>query len=39
MIKKADAIAKGIKIVDARCIDTNKGDSDKPNVRSRYVGR
>ena len=39
LIDRSEAVKQGIKIVDARWIDTNKGDADKPNMRSRYVGR
>eukprot|EP00973_Karenia_brevis_P021336 2933664-Karenia_brevis.AAC.1 len=39
LIRRSEAVAKGIKIVDAKWLDTNKGDSDNPNLRSRYVGR
>ena len=31
--------AEGGKIIDVRWIDTNKGDSENPNYRSRLVGR
>ena len=30
---------KGAKTISGRWVDTNKGDADKPNYRSRYVGR
>ena len=39
LVLRKDAIAGGLKIIDARWIDTNKGDSIKPNLRSRFVGR
>lgn len=39
LMKRKDAIARGIKIVDGRWLDTNKGDAENPNLRSRYVGR
>ena len=39
LINRAEAVRQGIKIIDAKWIDTNKGDADNPNLRSRYVGR
>ena len=39
LIDRQDAINRGIKVVDAKWIDTNKGDIENPNMRSRYVGR
>ena len=39
LVDKSEAIKQGVKIVDAKWVDTNKGDADKPNMRSRYVGR
>ena len=39
LVDRGEAIQQGVKIVDAKWVDTNKGDADKPNMRSRYVGR
>ena len=38
-MRKADAIAQGYKIVATRWIDTDKGDEQSPNYRSRLVGK
>ena len=39
LINRAEAVRQGIKIIDAKWVDTNKGDAANPNMRSRYVGR
>ena len=36
---RADAKSRGLNIIKARWIDTNKGDDSHPIFRSRYVGK
>ena len=38
-ITRAEAVQRGIKIVKTRWIDINKGDSDNPVYRSRFVAK
>ena len=39
LITREEARRRNIKVVDAKWLDTNKGDADNPNLRSRCVGR
>ena len=36
---RAEALRRGIKIIQTRWIDIDKGDQDRPNYRSRLVGK
>ncbi len=38
-IPRSTAVDNGWKVISAKWIDTNKGDDDKPLIRSRYVGK
>ena len=38
-VDKAEMIRRGGKIIKTRWIDVNKGDSQRPNYRSRLVGK
>eukprot|EP00973_Karenia_brevis_P019798 2714574-Karenia_brevis.AAC.1 len=37
LLRRSEAVERGIKIVDAKWLDTNKGDSETPNYRSRHA--
>lgn len=38
-VKRSEAQRKGWKVIKGKWIDLNKGDKERPNYRSRYVGK
>ena len=38
-VPRSEALRRKAKVIQLRWVDTNKGDSERPNVRARLVGK